>query len=200
MNMRTQTNPNSSLAAFRQPACALALACLAGCGALEPEPLATIERVQPHEIRVTETQQVCRDVVDQQRAPERDGLVGGTVAGAVIGGLVGNQVGGGKGKKLATVAGAVAGGAIGREVDRRHDNGKVVESVRQDCSMQPVTRTVQDGFEVTYTYDGKQYTAVLPLAPQGDTVRVNADGSLAAAQPLPPPDEEADKPEDAKRG
>jgi uncharacterized protein YcfJ len=181
MNMNTVTFPFS----------ALALACLAGCGSLEPERLATIERVQPHEVRVTETQQVCRDVVEQQRAQERDGLVGGTVAGAVIGGLVGNQVGGGKGKKLATVAGAVAGGAIGREVDKRHEGGKLATTTRQDCSMQPVTRTVQDGFEVTYTYAGRQYTAVLPLAPQGDTVRVNADGSLAAAQPLPEPSDDA---------
>lgn len=182
------------------PVGALALVCVAGCSALEPERLATIERVQPHEVQVTETQQVCRDVVDRQRAPERDGLVGGTVAGAVIGGLVGNQVGGGKGKKLATVAGAVAGGAIGREVDRRHENGKVVESVRQECSMQPVTRTLQDGFEVTYAFEGKQYTAVLPLAPQGDTVRVNADGSLAAAQPLPPAKDESTRPAEAERG
>lgn len=183
-----------------KPSCGvLAVACLAGCGAMERQHFATVDKVAPHEIRVTETRQVCRDVVDQQRLPERDGLVGGTVAGAVIGGLVGNQVGGGNGKKLATVAGAVAGGAIGREVDKRHENGKVVQSVRQECSVQPQTRTVQDGFEVTYSFEGKQYTAVLPIAPSGETVRVNADGSLAMAQPTAPRDTSAAS-DDAQRG
>src|SRR5690606_25496990 len=73
--------------------------------------------------------QVCKDVVVQERLPERDGNVGGTVAGALIGGLVGNQVGGGNGRKLATAAGAVGGGLIGNRVDRNHVGGRVVERV-----------------------------------------------------------------------
>ncbi|WP_152983941.1 glycine zipper 2TM domain-containing protein, partial [Stenotrophomonas panacihumi] len=52
--------------------------------------------------------EVCKDVVVQERLPERDGNVGGTVVGAVIGGVLGNQVGGGNGRKVATAAGAVA--------------------------------------------------------------------------------------------
>ena len=78
----------------------------------EREPLyATVIGSEP--VRETSTssspQEVCEDVVVQERMPERDGNVGGTVAGALIGGLVGNQVGGGDGRKAATVAGAVAG-------------------------------------------------------------------------------------------
>ena len=81
--------------------------------------------------------EVCEDVVVQERAPERDGVVGGTVAGAIIGGLVGNQVGDGSGRKLATVAGAVGGGFAGREIDRRHVGGQVVTRTDRQC------RTVQ---------------------------------------------------------
>ena len=78
-------------------------------------------------------QQVCEDVVVQERLPERDGNVGGTVAGAVIGGLVGNQIGGGNGRKAATVGGAVAGGYIGNRVDRRHVGGQVVNRTDRRC-------------------------------------------------------------------
>ncbi len=88
-------------------------------------------------IRVSNTtstpQQVCEDVVVQERMPERDGNVGGTVAGTLIGGLVGNQVGGGNGKKAATVAGAVAGGVIGNRVDRNHVGGQVVSRTDRRC-------------------------------------------------------------------
>ncbi|GAB2616099.1 glycine zipper 2TM domain-containing protein [Novilysobacter erysipheiresistens] len=96
--------------------------------------------------------QVCEDVVVQDRAPERDGNIGGTVVGALIGGALGNQVGGGNGKKAATVAGAVAGGYIGNKVDKRHVGGQVTERVETNC------RTVSDtsqstkvvGYNVTY--------------------------------------------------
>lgn len=97
-------------------------------------------------------QEVCEDVVVQERLPERDGNVGGTVAGAVIGGLLGNQVGGGSGKKAATAAGAIAGGVIGNKVDQRHVGGRVVTRTEQQCRTEYATtessRVV--GYNVTY--------------------------------------------------
>ena len=103
---------------------------------IESEPLyATVIGTEP--VRESSTrsnpQQVCEDVVVQERLPERDGNVGGTVAGAVIGGLVGNQIGGGNGRKAATVGGAVAGGYIGNRVDRRHVGGQVVNRTDRRC-------------------------------------------------------------------
>ncbi|WP_374248563.1 glycine zipper 2TM domain-containing protein [Thermomonas sp.] len=119
------------------------------------EPLyATVIGSEP--IRETSTsntpQQVCRDVVVQERLPERDGNVGGTVAGALIGGLVGNQVGKGDGRKLATVAGAVGGGYVGHEIDKRHQGGRVVDRTERQCrtvnNASTSERTV--GWNVTY--------------------------------------------------
>ena len=74
----------------------------------EQELFATVIGTDPvRETSTTSTpRQVCEDVVVQDRAPERDGNVGGTVVGALIGGALGNQVGGGNGKKAATAAGA----------------------------------------------------------------------------------------------
>ena len=96
---------------------------------------ATVIGTDPIRVSNTTTtpQQVCDDVVVQERLPERDGNVGGTVAGALIGGLVGNQVGGGNGKKAATLGGAVAGGFIGNRVDRNHVGGQVVNRTDRRC-------------------------------------------------------------------
>ena len=121
----------------------------------EREPLyATVIGSEP--VRETSTtsspQEVCEDVVVQERMPERDGNVGGTVAGALIGGLVGNQVGGGDGRKVATAAGAAAGGYIGNRVDRRHVGGRVVQTTERQCHT--VTDTVNSskviGYDVTF--------------------------------------------------
>jgi uncharacterized protein YcfJ len=98
----------------------------------------------------TEPQQVCADVVVQERLPERDGNKGGAVIGAVVGGLIGNQVGGGNGKTLATVAGAVGGGFAGREIDSRSENGKVVSKTEQQCHTENRQTTKVTGYQVTY--------------------------------------------------
>ena len=122
---------------------------------IESEPLyATVIGTEP--VRESSTrsnpQQVCEDVVVQERLPERDGNVGGTVAGALIGGLVGNQIGGGNGKKAATLGGAVAGGYIGNRVDRNHVGGQVVNRTDRRCrtvnNTSTSSRTV--AWDVTY--------------------------------------------------
>ena len=93
--------------------------------------------------------QVCRDVVVQERLPERDGNIGGTVLGAVIGGLAGNQVGDGRGRDAATVAGAAAGGYIGNRIDKRHVGGRVVNRTEQRCE----TVTDRSSSEKTIAYN-----------------------------------------------
>ncbi len=98
----------------------------------------------------TESQQVCQDVVVQERLPERDGNKGGAVIGAVVGGLLGNQVGGGNGKTLATVAGAVGGGFAGREIDSRSENGKIVNRTEQQCHTENRPASKVTGYQVTY--------------------------------------------------
>lgn len=103
--------------------------------------------------------QVCRDVVVQERLPERDRNVGGTVLGAVIGGLAGHQVGDGRGRDAATVAGAVAGGYIGNRIDKRHVGGRVVDRTEQRCE----TVTDRTTSEKTIAYN------VTYRAPDGST-------------------------------
>ena len=110
----------------------------------------TVTAAEPLVQASTAPQEVCADVVVEERQPERDGNVGGTVAGAVVGGVLGNQVGGGDGRKLATLAGAIAGGFAGHEIDKRHENGKVVSRTEQQCHTENQTSTDVIGYEVTY--------------------------------------------------
>jgi uncharacterized protein YcfJ len=119
---------------------------------------------------VASPQQVCRDVVVEERLPERDGLKGGTIAGAIVGGALGNQAGSGDGKKLATVAGAIAGGYAGREIDRRHEGGNVVTRTEQKCETQSVSTTEVVGYDVTYR------------EPDGDTAskRMSSDQAVGS--------------------
>jgi uncharacterized protein YcfJ len=117
---------------------------------------------------VASPQQVCRDVIVDERMPERDGLKTGTIAGAIVGGALGNQAGGGDGRKLATVAGAIAGGYAGREIDRRHQGGTVVSRTEQQCETQSVSTTEVIGYDITYR------------EPDGDT----ASKRMSSAQPV----------------
>lgn len=149
----------------------------------EREPLyATVIGSEP--VRETSTrstpQEVCEDVVVQERLPEKDGNVGGTVAGAVIGGVLGNQVGGGRGKKAATAAGAIAGGVIGNRVDRNHQGGQVVTRTERQCHMEDAVSESSKvtGYNVTYrNADGTTGTMRMASKPgnrvaMGNTNRV----------------------------
>ncbi|KAB7763468.1 glycine zipper 2TM domain-containing protein [Xanthomonas maliensis] len=126
--------------------------------------------------------EVCRDVVVQERLPERDGNVGGTVAGALIGGLVGNQFGSGNGRKLATAAGAVGGGFIGNRIDRNHVGGRVVDRTERQCHTESAnsqsSRVV--GYDVTYrNADGTTGTMRMDSKP-GDRISLgDADNVVA---------------------
>ena len=133
---------------------------------------ATITDIEPITKAVAQStpRQVCENVTVQQRAPERDGNVGGTVAGVLIGGLVGNQVGGGDGRKAATAAGAIAGGYIGNRVDRNHVGGRTYSTTERQChtvtDRTSTSKTV--GYLVSYREpDGSNGTIRMNSRPKG---------------------------------
>ncbi len=139
---------------------------------------------------VTETEtlksprEVCSDRVVQRRAPERDGLVGGTVAGALIGGLVGNQIGGGSGRDVATVGGALVGGYAGRQADRRHVGGQVTSHTVRSCRTVTDTTTREHvvGYDVTYELEDQLRTVRMSAKP-GPTLPV-VDGVVVTEVPV----------------
>ncbi len=103
----------------------------------------------------------------------RDRSYAGAVIGGIAGGILGHQVGKGTGKAVATAAGAATGAIVGDNIDNSGDS----RTVRRSPQYEERCRTVDNwsrritGYDVTYRYQGREYTTVLPYEP-GATLRV----------------------------
>jgi uncharacterized protein YcfJ len=143
---------------------------------------AEVLSVDPVMITVNVPREECRDVVVTKQAPTKDPKqVTGTVAGAVIGGLLGNQIGGGTGKTLATVGGAVAGGYAGNKVQEGVQERNTYQEVQQKCETVYDSHEEQDGFDVSYRWQGVEKSVRMDHDP-GDRIPVE-NGELVLEQP-----------------
>lgn len=75
---------------------------------------------------------------------------------------MGNQVGGGNGRTAATAAGAIAGAIVG---DRVENNQQVADQPVQQCRTIDDWQSRNNGYSVTYEYNGRTYTSILPYDP-----------------------------------
>lgn len=143
---------------------------LSAAAAAEFEDYARVMSVMPQIEQVNYPQQECTtEYVPVQRQGARG--VGGSILGGIAGGIIGNQVGGGSGRTAATAAGAIAGAIAGDRMENS-SNGPVTEQqqVRQ-CRTVDNWQTRNNGYAVTYEYQGHTYTSVLPYDP-GARLRV----------------------------
>jgi uncharacterized protein YcfJ len=103
----------------------------------------------------------------------RSGLNEGAVVGAVIGGLVGNQAASNQNRTAATLAGAAIGGLIGQSVDRNNGGNYDRQYVqcRSDWSQY---RDRDVDYRVTYRYQDRYYTTIMPYHP-GKKVQIRLD-------------------------
>ena len=128
------------------------------------------------------------------------GIGAGTVLGAVIGGAIGHQFGNSSGgRDRGTAVGAILGGLVGNNVENngrndsyyRDNNYRRASAYSQqreyeDDERFPVTRDVQRcqtisdtrdevrGYDVRYSYHGREYNARLPYDP-GSTLQVDVN-------------------------
>lgn len=136
-----------------------AVAGVAGYRMLDSEGYAQVVSVQPAMKTVSVPREVCREELVTRKKPVKDPhQITGTIAGAVIGGVLGSKVGGGTGKDIATVGGAVAGGYAGNKVQEKIQDGNVEQRPEQVCQTVYDSSEVQDGFEVTYRFEGDEHT------------------------------------------
>ena len=112
----------------------------------------------------------CRDVyIQQQQGRVLDGASGAlkgdgdSLVGSIIGGVIGNQFGSGNGKTAMTVLGTIVGSNIGNGTSKQ--NGGSVK--RTICDEVPVYERVKsiNGYQVTYSFEGKHYTAFMQQDP-----------------------------------
>lgn len=128
--------------------------------------------------QVAVPRQNCQNTVIQP-APVSGGA---GILGAIAGAAIGSQIGSGSGRGVATVLGTVGGAVLGNNIEANAAGyGRVVPQCFTETTME--NRTV--GYNVTYEYNGRQYTVQMPHDP-GPTVHLQvspvgaapADGGL----------------------
>lgn len=132
--------------------------------------------------RVSEPKQECWNEtvsssgVVTKSAPEERSL-GGALLGGLIGGVVGSQIGQGNGNTVATGVGAITGAIIGDRVSNQDATQTQqvtrVPQTREErhCRQIENYRDVIRGYDVTYSYNGREATTRMSAQP-GSTVRV----------------------------
>lgn len=135
-----------------KPALTLACALLLAGPALAQDVAQVLSRT-PVFKPVPVPRQVCTPVTSTHSSGA------GALLGAVAGGAIGHQIGGGSGQALATMAGVVGGALIGQQLETP------VTSNTLHCTVQTTLEQRITGYQVVYTYAGKQYQTQLPYDP-----------------------------------
>jgi uncharacterized protein YcfJ len=141
--------------------------------AAEFDDYARVINVTPQLEQVNVPRQECRTEYETpqrqpQREPERSAC--GAIIGGLAGGLLGSQVGGGNGKIAAAAVGAITGAIIGDRVDNgNNDNnnsqGRYESRQVRQCRQIDNWETRTTGYAVTYEYNNRTYTSVMPYDP-----------------------------------
>lgn len=138
--------------------------------AAEFEDYAKVVSATPQIEQFNQPRQECRtEYVQVQRQPQR--TAGGAIVGGIAGGLLGSQVGGGHGKTAATAVGAIAGAIIGDRIDNNDNMPLTAEQPIRQCRMVDYWQSRTTGYQVTYEYRGRHYTASMPYDP-GERVKL----------------------------
>lgn len=126
---------------------------------------------------VNEPRQQCwtETVTTYQDAPRSYGR---TVLGGITGGLLGSTIGDGNGRIAASAVGAAIGALIGNNADERNASQVPVPQQVQRCQTVNNQKHGITGYQVTYNYNGRNATVVLPYDPGP---RVNVGISVAGA-------------------
>ncbi len=146
------------------------------------------------QVTTYDQRRVRRPVQQEYVAEPRQSSGAGALLGAIVGGVIGHQFGNSTGgRDHGTAAGAVIGGLIGNGIENsdsgtrydRYDSGYRRASA-YDVERIPVTRDVQRcnvvnddreeirGYDVRYSYNGREYTTRLAYDP-GPTLPINVE-------------------------
>jgi uncharacterized protein YcfJ len=180
--MKRQTAPG--LAALA------ALAVVAPSSAAEFVDNARVMASTPVFERVAVPRQECWNEVmsyNQYRteaAPRTNSPVG-AIVGGVAGGVLGNQIGHGSGRAAATAIGAVTGAVVGDRIANDRGSYVVAEPRAQEvqrCRTIDEWRDEVRGYDVTYRYNGRDFTTRMPFDP-GPTLRVGVSVTPEPGRP-----------------
>lgn len=137
------------------------------------EDYARVINVTPQVEQVNMPRQECRTEYETIQRPQERSNSGGIIGG-IAGGLLGSQVGGGNGRIAAAAAGALTGAIVGDRMDNNGYNGQQGYDSRpvRQCRTVDNWQTRNNGYAVTYEYNGRTYTSVMPYDP-GSRLRLH---------------------------
>lgn len=128
--------------------------------------------------QISEPRRECRTEYESRETYRNGNNTGGAILGAVVGGLVGSTVGRGNGKVAAAAVGAATGAVVG---DRWNDRGGGYardEYPVERCRVSENYRQELVGYDVTYRYNGRNFSTRLPYDP-GEWLSLNVNFSVA---------------------
>jgi uncharacterized protein YcfJ len=152
---------------------ALCLGALPLAQAAEFEEFGRVTRVTPQVEQINRPRQDCRTEYVQVPQQQQPRSMGGSIVGGIAGALLGNQVGGGSGRSVATAAGAITGAVVGDRIDNNGNQygGGVQEQAVRQCRTVDHWESRNNGYEVTYDFQGRSYTSMMSHDP-GRRVRL----------------------------
>lgn len=163
------------------PALLLGLFNIAPAGATGFQDTAWVVASTPVYEKVNEPQRECwNEQVGYESVRSRDRSYGGAVLGTIVGGILGSQIGKGSGKTVATAVGAATGAMVGDNLgnDGRESSAQRRPVYEERCQVNDNWSQRLTGYNVTYRYQGRDYTTFMPYDP-GRSVKVKVNVSLA---------------------
>lgn len=134
--------------------------------------MAEVLKVRPHLVLKSVAYRDCRDVPRTIFVDGGSPSGAGAVIGGVAGGIAGNQIGRGNGNIAATIGGTIVGAVVGNEMERNASRPRPQTVYVTECRTRYTKRAVQQGYEVTYLYNGKKGMTIMKQAPTGNTIPV----------------------------
>lgn len=137
--------------------------------AVEKVVYAKVIRVTPVFHYVTNTTPVkeCWDEPVSQHRYYRGNSGGSTLAGGLLGGIIGHQIGHGHNRPISTAIGTIIGAQIGHDSASpgSYTTHETYRNVCQVTERDDGFEVVQDGYKVSYLFEGKKYNTHLPYDP-----------------------------------
>jgi uncharacterized protein YcfJ len=131
-----------------------------------------VVQVTPVTESVNSPRQECHTEYVQESYRSGSRYNAGAVIGGIAGGLIGSQVGKGNGRVAAAAVGAATGAVVGDRIGNSpgSDYGNSTRQVER-CDMVDNWQTMNRGYNVTYRFNGRTYTTMMPYDP-GNTIRI----------------------------
>ena len=141
------------------------------------EDYARVREVTPEYQSVNVPRQECySEVVPQQRYGRGGDSIVGPLIGGVAGGLLGSRFGQGNGRVASAAVGAVVGTIAGDRLSNRDRPVEYVDREVRRCRTVDNWESRVTGYRVTYEYQGRAYSTMLPYDPGPQLpVRVNVE-------------------------